>query len=280
MAAEPTTDDGLALDDLGRRLNGFYALRNSDSPEADSMLDSLGANSTVDRDIVLELAAPKPLWRPDRFLEAHTLMIRSLEVLDRNGTRSPPVPNIGPLKPVLKYLTEIASKFIVRSHLRSITDTVHRLYARREANCLPDDPARRLLRRARLDLENVKPGFKRNPLAIPSVLLGGAFLSTIVGVVQDTIGLFGGSGLAQIVATGLVFLLAALGAFVILRGAAVAHHRIDMTTDQPLIALYDVIGRAGKPPNDQSGTFAIIAVILMALAVLVIPIGLAITVSI
>ena len=81
-------------------------------------------------------------------------------------------------------------------------------------------------------------------------------------------------------ATALVFLLAVLGAFVILRGAAVAHHRIDMTTDRPVAALYSVIGRAGKPPNDQSGTFAIIALVLMVLAVLVIPVGLAITVSI
>ncbi|NNE72244.1 MAG: hypothetical protein HKN26_01115 [Acidimicrobiales bacterium] len=271
----------LLLDDLGTRLTDFYSLRKTNSDDADNVLDQLGANDTVDREIVLELAAPKPLWRPDRFLEAHTLMVRSLEVLDRNGTRSPPVPKVGPLRPILKYLTEIAAKFIVRSHVRGISDSVYRLYARREANCTPAyDDHRRLLRRGRVDMERVMPGFKRNPLAIPGVLLGGAFLTTILSVVQDTIGLFGGSGIAQIIATSLVFLLAVLGAFVILQGAAVAHRRIDMTTDQPLAALYDVIGRAGNPPNDQSGTFAIIALILMALAILVIPVGAAITISI
>lgn len=273
-------DSPLLLDDLGTRLTDFYALRKTSSEDADNVLDQLGANDTVDREIVLELAAPKPLWRPDRFMEAHTLVVRSLEVLDRNGTRHPPVPNVGPLKPVLAYLIEIAAKFIVRSHVRSLTDNIDRLYARREANCTEAfDDHRRLLRRGRVDMARVMPGFKRNPLAIPGVLLGGAFLSTILSVVQDTIGLFGGSGIAQVVATALVFLIALLGAFVILRGAAVAHRRIDMTTDQPVAALYDVIGRCREPPNDQSGVFAIIALILMVLAVLVIPIGAAIAIS-
>lgn len=284
-----TTDDDttapapppLLLDDLDTRLSDFYSLRKTNSNEADNVLDQLGANDEVDREIVLELAAPQPLWRPDRFMEAHTLMVRSLEVLDRNGTRNPPVPNVGPLKPVLAYLIEIAAKFIVRSHVRGIADNIDRLYARREANCTSRyDDQRRLLRRARLDMGRVMPGFKRNPLAVPGVLLGGAFLSTILGVVQDTIGLFGSSGVAAVVATGLVFLLAALAAFVILRGAAVAHRRIDMTTDQPVAALYDVIGRCGEPPNDQSGAFAVIALVLMVLAVLVVPIGAAITISI
>lgn len=278
---EPTVEGPLLLDDLGTRLTDFYALRKTSSADADSVLDQLGANDSVDREIVLELAAPKPLWRPDRFMEAHTLVVRSLEVLDRNGTREPPVPSVGPFAPVLRYLIEVAAKFIVRSHVRSVTDHVYTLYARREANCTAHyDDQRRLLRRGRVDMERVMPGFRRNPLAIPGVLLGGAFLSTILSVIQDTIGLFGGSGIAPVIATGLVFVLAGLAAFVILRGAAVAHRRIDMTTDQPVAALYDVIGRCGDPPNDQSGVFAAIALILMVLAVLVIPIGAAIIISI
>lgn len=273
-------DDALLLDDLGDRLGGFYALRNSDSAEAQATLDMLGASSEVDRQILLELAAPRPLWRPDRFLDAHTLVVRSLEVLDRNGTRKPPVPPVGPLKPVVGHVVEIAAKFIVRSHLRTLTDSMHKLYVRREANCTPDeDDSRRLLRRGRVDIERVMPGFKRNPLAIPGVLLGGAFLSTIFGVLQDTVGLFGGSGWERIAATAVMFLLAVIAAYAILRGAAVAHHRIKMTTDQPVAALYDTIGRAGNPPNDRAGTFAIVAVVLMTLAFLVVPIGLALTVS-
>lgn len=271
-------DDGLVLDELGDRLSDYYSLRKTDSDEADAKLNELGANDRVDREIILELAAPKPLWLPHRFLQAHTLMVRSLEVLDRNGTRNPPLPNAGPLKPVLKYLVELVTKFIVRSHLRSVTDNVHRLYARREANCLPEDPARRLLRRGRKDLDRVMPGFKRNPLGVPTFLLGGAFLSTILGVLQEAFGLFGSNTTVTTVLTVIILLVAVLASWVILKGAAVAHRRIDLTTDKPVAALYETIGRCGNPPKDQSGTFAVISIVIVLLALLVVPLALAITV--
>lgn len=264
---------GLLLDDFGQRLTDFYSLRKTSSDEADQTLDALGANDEVDRQIFLELAAPKPLYLTDRFLEAHTLAVRSLEVLDRNGTRKPPLPRIGPLRPVLGYLVEIAAKFVVRSHLRSLTDNLLKLYIRREANSLPDDPARPLLRRARMDMERMEPAFKRNPLAIPGFLLGGAILSSILGVIVDAVEAFTGGGTGSIIATVVFVLVGMLAAYVILKGAAVAHRRIDSTTDQPMQALYETIGRAGKPPNDKSGTFAIISIILLSIAVILVPIG-------
>ncbi len=277
-AAQDDADEGgLLLDDLGERLNDFYSLRKTSSGEADETLDALGANDEVDRQILLELGAPAPLYLPDRFLQAHTLTIRALEVLDRNGTRKPPLPKIGPLRPVLAYLIEIASKFVVRSHLRSLTDNIHKLYVRREANCKPDDPARPLLRRGRTDMERMLPAFKRNPLAIPGFLLGGAVLSSVLGALGNAVSAFTGGGPNAIIATTIFVLIGVLGAYVILKGAAVAHRRIDMTTDKPVAALYETIGRAGNPPNDKSGTFAIISIILLSIAMLLVPIGVALS---
>lgn len=283
MPGDTTTEDGdaavdddgpgLLLDDFGERLSDFYSLRKTSSDQADQTLDALGANDEVDRQIFLELAAPKPLYLTDRFLQAHTLAVRSLEVLDRNGTRKPPLPRIGFLRPVLGYLVEIAAKFVVRSHLRSLTDNLLKLYIRREANSLPDDPARPLLRRARMDMERLEPAFKRNPLAIPGFLLGGAILSSVLGLLVDAFNAFAGGGAESIIATTVFVLVAMLAAYVILKGAAVAHRRIDSTTDQPMAALYETIGRAGKPPNDKSGTFAIISIILLSSAIILVPLG-------
>ena len=278
ITVELTDEDdgpGLLLDDFGERLSDFYSLRKTSSEEADHTLDALGANDEVDRQILLELGAPKPLYLPDRFLQAHTLAVRSLEVLDRNGTRKPPLPRVGPLRPVLGYLVEVAAKFVVRSHLRSLTDNLLKLYTRREANALPDDPARPLLRRGRMDMERMVPAFKRNPLAIPGFLLGGAILSSILGALVDAFNAFTGGGVGSIIATVIFVLIGLLAAYVILKGAAVAHRRIDMTTDQPMAALYETIGRAGDPPNDKSGTFAIISIILLSIAIILVPIGLA-----
>jgi len=63
-------------------------------------------------------------------------------------------------------------------------------------------------------------------------------------------------------------------AWVILRGAAVARRRIHMTLDGPLQALWQTVGRCGKPPQDPSRNIALIAVILALLPWLLIPSGL------
>jgi hypothetical protein len=46
-----------------------------------------------------------------------------------------------------------------------------------------------------------------------------------------------------------------------------------MTTDEPLKALWETIGRCGKPPEDDAQAFAIYAIILTVLGWLIIPIG-------
>ena len=270
--------DDLTLDTLGTKFRDFYSLRNTDSTRADAVLGELGASDEADREIILELAAPKPIWLPDRLLEAHVLVVRALEMLDRNATRKIKGPPLGPLGPIVRFFVELVTRFIVRSHLRTITDELGHLYARREANCMPDDPARTLLRRGRQDMAKIAPGFKRNPLGLPTFLLTGAVLSSVLSWLQNAFGVFGSSSTATIVATAALFLFAFVASWVILRGAAVAHRRIGLTIETPLEALYETIGRAGTPPTDQSGVFAIIAIILTLAAVLIVPIGLALTV--
>jgi len=270
--------DDLTLDSLRSKFSDFYSLRNTDSARADEVLGELGASSEADREIILELAAPKPIWLPDRFLEAHALVVRALEVLDRNATRKVKGPRLGPLSPIVRFFVELVTRFIVRSHLRTITDELGHLYARREANCMPDDPARTLLRRGRQDMAKIAPGFKRNPLGLPTFLLTGAVLSSLISWLQSAFGVFGSSSTATIIATAALFLFAFLASWVILRGAAVAHRRIGLTIETPLDALYETIGRAGTAPSNQSGLFAVVAIILTLAAVLVVPVGLALTV--
>ena len=47
-----------------------------------------------------------------------------------------------------------------------------------------------------------------------------------------------------------------------------------LTVDEPLTALYEAIGRAGRPPQDAAGAFAVISIVLTLLALLIVPIGL------
>jgi hypothetical protein len=75
-----------------------------------------------------------------------------------------------------------------------------------------------------------------------------------------------------VVLTGLfiVLVLVAL-AWVALFSAGVARRRIRLSTDQPMRALWDTIGAAGRPPKDESDNFAAYAIVLIVLAWIVIP---------
>lgn len=274
--AEPVvvTDDdrNLLLDELGERLERFRAFRKSDSLEADKVLEEIGAHSTIDRDIVLELSSTRPLGHPERFMEAHALAMRSLEVLDRNGGRAVSIERFGPLGALAAPLVQLVARFIVRSYQASVIDAIRLLYARREASCPAADPARPMLSRARIHAERVAVGYKKNPVGLPSVaiVVGGAAVSSVGRVILDAIS---PTRTFAILATVIAFIVFGLVSWVILRGSAVARRRIKLTVEKPLAALWETIGRCGRPPRDHSRQFAFYAIILTGVGWLLIPIG-------
>jgi len=262
------------LDELGERLERFRIFRKTDSAEADKVLEEIGATGTVDRQIILELSSTRPLAYPDRFLEAHSLAMRALEVLDRNGGKGVKLPKLGPLGGLVGPIVQIVTRFIVRSHQSSTIDSVRNLYARREASCLWGDPARPMLSRARIHTERVAQGYKRNPLGLPSLLIviGGAAVSSLGRAAIDAISPTRSFAIA---ATAVAFIVFGAASWLILRGAAVARRRIKLTVEAPLTALWETIGRCGQPPKDQSRQFALYAILLTGLGWVLLPIGIA-----
>ena len=275
MVERKATDDRpLVLDELSKQLEQFRILRKGvDTSATEQLLDQLGAHDPVEEQIVLELSAQRPLAHPERFTEAHVLAMRALEVLDRNGARAPRVPSLGPLKPIAEFGVQLVTRFLVRNHQADVIDAVRNLYTRRLAWCASDDPSRLPLLRARLDAEKVASTYKGNPIGVPTFLLGGAVISGVASGLR----LVGDAALGSRVAAGLAvaiaFLVLGASSWMILRGAAVAHHRIRMTTEAPVRALWQTIGRCGNPPEDDAQTFAIYAVILTVVGWLLIPLG-------
>lgn len=268
-----TDGDGLGIDDIVNRLDSFQLLRKTNDVEADRLLSDLGATSKVDRDIVLELGAKRPLGHPERFEEAHSLAIRSLEVLDRNGHRSIPVPNLKFLSPIVQFLVQIVTQFIVRSYVGSVIDHMKRLYERREAASPADWEHLPMLIRARIHTERILPGFKRSKLALPTFLFGGAILSPLIGVLQSTITDQIASKLWRTVWLVAIFLVLTGASWIIVHGSAVARRRIRLTSQRPVESLWQIIGRCGNPPNDHSKVFAVIALILTIVSLIVILLG-------
>ncbi|MEY2431012.1 MAG: hypothetical protein QOC92_737 [Acidimicrobiaceae bacterium] len=269
-----TGERPLVLDELSKQLEQFRVLRTgADTDATERLLSQLGANDPVEAQIVLELSAQRPLGHPERFTEAHILAMRSLEVLDRNGARVPPVPSLGPLKPLAEFAVQLVTRFIVRNHQADVVDAIRNIYTRRLAWCRPDDPSRMPMIRARLDSERVASTYKGNPIGVPTFLLGGAVISGLASGFRVVAQAAVGSQLAATLAVATAFLVLGGSSWAILRGAAVAHHRIEITVKEPLRALWETIGRCGKPPEDDAQMFAVYAIILTVVGWLLIPVG-------
>ena len=259
--------DELVLD----RIDALRVLRADDDEQKGALLEQIAGSGKVEQAIVSELSKVRPLWRPDRFEEAHRLAMRSLEVLDRNGARGAKMPRIGPLAPVAGYVVGLLTRWIVKGHQNSLVTSIRKLYERREANAVWGSPEHVMLRRARIDAGRVEAGYQGNPLGLPTFLLGGAALSSIVTGLRSLIttaidGIVGTVVLAVVL--GLVFSGLAWSA---LYAAGVARRRIRLTTDQPMKALWETIGAAGSPPKDASYSFAVLAIVLLVLLWILVP---------
>ncbi|MDO8363338.1 MAG: hypothetical protein Q7V88_10620 [Actinomycetota bacterium] len=261
--------DDLILD----RIDALRVLRADTAEEKGRLLEQIAGPGRPEQDIVKELSKVKPLWRPDRFEEAHRMAMRSLEVLDRNGARGPKLPRLGPLKPIASYVVEQMTRWIVKGHQNSLVTRIRKTYERREANSVWGSPEHHMLRRARIDAARVEPGYKGNPLGLPTFLLGGAVLSTLVSLMQRFFewALEGRWGVVIFAGVlGLIFLGLAWAA---LYSAGVARRRIRLSTDQPMKALWETIGACGNPPKDSSYDFAIYAIVLLSLAGVLVPLA-------
>lgn len=199
------------------------------------------------------------------------MMMRSLEVLDRNGSRQVKVRRLGPLTPLAQWAVQLVTRWIVKSHQNTLASRVRKLYEQREASCAWGVPEHHMLRRARINAVQVESGLKGQALGLPTFLLGGAFLGTVLS---------GAGGAAQVAfsnraaligcAVLLLMLLFSL-AWVAIISAAHARRRIRLSVDQPSKALWEVVGAAGDPPNDQSYNFAIYAIVLAVVALIGVP---------
>jgi len=263
-----------ALDDLSEKLAAFNALRKSAQAAADAILDQLGGQGKVEQDIVRELAMPRPLYRPDRFEQAHRLAMKSFEVLRRNGWRQPRLPGrLGPVRPVAAWVVQLFTRFIVQSYVSNAVDALRNLYGRREAWTVPGSAESHALRRARFQVERLSQGYKGRALGLPTFLLGGAAISGVLSGLQALASSVAESVVLVIVATLLLLGLLLGAAWCVLHAAAVARKRIRLTTDPPLRALYETIGACGSPPNDQALQFALYALVAMAMAWIVLPLA-------
>jgi hypothetical protein len=279
-ATKPAPEGEHRFDDLLLdRIDALRVLRADTPEEKGAILEQIAGRGQPEQDIVKELSKVRPLWRPDRFEEAHRIAMRSLEVLDRNGVRPPKMPRLGPLTPVAGYIVQQMTRWIVKGYQNRLVTRLRKLYERREANSIWGSHEHVMLRRARINAVQVEQGYKGDQLGVPTFLLGGALLSTVVSGLKAFFG-WAISGIFGVIVFSAVAAVVFAGlAWAALYAAGVARRRIRLSTEQPIRALFETVGACGNPPKDDSYNFAIIAIVLLVLAWVVIPAGLWIVIS-
>lgn len=273
MDREPRRPDELLLDELADQFERTRnLLRASPEQAADRALERLGGQAEVEARIAVQLARDVPLAFPERFAEAHRQVVRALEVLDREGFSSPRTRGLGPLNAVVEPAVEFVAEYIVKSYAESVSGRMRSLYARREAQSIPRSPERATLARARAEMDMLSPGFRGGGLLAPFLLIGGLLVPALAGLGNYLGAVPLGSQAVVLPAMAVLFMAFYVLSSVLLQGAGVARRRSRLIMGAPLAALWETVGGAGSPPEDDSTLFGVVAVLITALSWLVLPI--------
>jgi len=263
------------LDELAEQLERTRRLLTSNpGSTAEEALSRFAGEAEAEVRIAADLASTQPLAGPARFIEAHLLAIRALEVLDREGSRDAAVGNrFGPLRPVMQMAVSSVVQYIVKTHAANTISALQRLYLRREPQAPRGTTERFLLAQARVETDRLVPGFRGGGARVPALVIGGAAVPVLASTSQSLGAI---DFLAKPVLVALfigLFVIFGVLSWILLNGAAIAHRRCELIMRQPLAALWETVGRCGDPPTDNSRLFGSIAVLLSAIVWVVIPVA-------
>ena len=263
------------LDDLAEQLERTRRLLTSNPGSmAEEALSRFGGESENEARIAADFAALGPLEKPERFLEAHRLALRALEILDREGARGSTVSGkFGPLRPIVQRAVDLEVEYIVKGFAQSTISAMQRLYVRREPQAPRGTAERTYLAQARVETDRVASGFKGGGIGAPALVIGGAAVPALASASQY-IGAINFLSRPVLVSLFIgLFIIFGLLSWVLLTAASIAHRRSVLIMRQPLAALWETVGHCGEPPTDDSQLFAVIAILLSAVVWVLIPIA-------
>lgn len=238
---------------------------------AEQVLARMGHSAGVEERVALELQLESTLANPADFAAAHRHTIRALEILDRDGTRDPQLPRLGPLKPLAEVGVEFVAEYIVKSYAETVATRLRQLYTRREAASPPGSESRALYRQARIEMDRIAPSFNGGGVTAPLLLVGGAAAPLAATAARYFGALHWSSRGVSLGLVAVAFLLLVAVSSILLSGSAVAHRRLQLIMRDPLTRLYADIGHCGDPPNDDSVDIATIGILLTVVCWVVLP---------
>lgn len=238
---------------------------------AEQVLARMGHSAGVEERVAVELQLESTLTNPADFAAAHRHAIRALEILDRDGTRDPQLPRLGPLKPLAEVGVGFVAAYIVKSYAETVASRLRDLYTRREAASPPDSESRALFRQARIEMVRIAPGFSGGGVTAPLLLAGGAAAPLAAAAARYFGAVHWSSRIVSLGLLAVAFVVLVAVSSILLSGSAVAHRRLQLIMREPLARLYADIGHCGDPPSDDSVDIATVGILLTVVCWVVLP---------
>lgn len=265
------------LEDIDNPLERLKLLGEDDEAIA-RYLDSIEITSPREREMLHEISRTHTLARLELFPQAHRNMVEALESLARHGYHGTTAgAALGPFRSLARYPVTLVARYVVVSHIRSVSTQLRNLYGLREIQSPPGSPERLELNLARTDAERMVDALKAREIGLPTFVVGAALVPIVAALGRAT-GLLESTTWATVLSiVGMI--VALLASWVLLRGAALASRRIRLATSGPAETLWATIGWCGRPPRDRSRTFVLVSVGLTIGAWIIVPVLIAIAVA-
>ncbi len=159
----------------------------------------------------------------------------------------------------------------MKSYAQSIVERLRSLYARREVQCDRGSATRILLAGRRVEMERLASIYRGGGIGAPALLGVGAIIPLFASVTGYAGTIDWTDRPILLAGLAILFVLFVAGGWVLLNGASVARTRSQLIMAAPLEALWETVGHAGRPPEDDAVLFGTIAVVLTTLVWIVIP---------
>ncbi len=279
MSDDPSSDPHAVSEAYDNPIERLRLIAGDDDAVA-GFLDEIDVHSPREREMLSELARRSALARPERFGADHRRAIEALESLRRHGFHgSRAAAALGPGRVVARRMIQLIARYIVVSYVKDVVTTMRNLYWVREMEAPDDSVEFKLLRPARLDAQGLVEIMRSREVGVPSFVFAGLLIPLGATVWRIGSGFtFDRWWVATLV--GLAGVAIGVGlSWIVLRGTAMASRRIRLAARDPLDALWGSIGNCGRPPKDQSRSFAFMAIALMVGVWIVLPTLVAIAVA-
>lgn len=264
---------GRVVEGLSAHLERMRDIVSGDFGEAARQaLESIDAATEFETGLLAAAARPAPLTNASDLDRRHRALMQGVEVFYRDGHTEPAGGHWGPFRPLARMAVEVVARYVVRRYTKTVLRHVYGLYVHRETQLESGTADQQNVAGRREQIGRLRGEITGGGAAIPIALSLGTLLPAVLSGVRYAGAIDTGERWVWLIAAIVASLFLVPIPILVLSGARHARRRAQLLVHVPLSELWQAIGDAGAPPQDDSARFAVITISVLSLGWLVLPV--------